>query len=178
VVDYDALTWALPKVLAVLGGEEEEVRGGGSGEAAAPALNQPRIQCHYASFHAFSALVARAAAKVRAAEAAAAAAAEGAVPAGGAGGAAAAPPSSIHSGISPSCNSKHGIDSDSEDEWESSEKYATAFAARVGAADEGGGGCSGSSTPLEVDCRTLGIPTPQPTEAYIYSLRRRLGGKD
>jgi len=161
-VDYDTLTWALPKVLAHLprmvassdasgeeqGGREEQV---------------PLVRTHHASYEDFSELLVKAAA--------AAAADAGAYGSGGGCGAAElvkpSPPAAT--------SSKHGIDSDSEDEWEDSEGFAKTFASTVGG-DDSSGSAQGES-PAAKAARQLGVSFPPPSQAYIYTLTRKLPQK-
>ena len=154
-VDYDTLTWALPKVLAA----------GGGGAT-------PHLQCHFASHGAYCSLV-----KAAAAAQAAGAGGEGGGGAAAAGGAGAGAPAAAAAAAAPAA-SRHGIDSDSEDEWESSESYARAFAATVGAGGGGGAATSGGSdAELAAACAALGVDVPVGAQAYIYALRRRGGAR-
>ena len=116
-VDYDTLSWALPRVL------------GGEGGRGAP----PHIEAACASLDAYCALVLQ-----RAAERAAAP-----VPGGAEAGQEGAGGAGAPSLSAASSTSKHGIDSDSEDEYEQSQACARAFAQTVGRGEGGEGGEGG-----------------------------------
>ena len=160
-MDYDTLTWALPKVLAHLPRMANSDASGVEQEEKEEQI--PLVYTHHASYGDFSELLVKAAA--------AAAAAVGTSGSGGGCGAA-----ELVKPSSPAVtSSKHGIDSDSEDEWEDSEGFAKTFASTVGG-DDSSGSAQGES-PAAKAARQLGVSFPPPSLAYIYTLTRKLPQK-
>lgn len=150
-VDYDTLTWTLPKVLEHFPRGTSGVQQGGEGKEV---QHIPLVHTHHASYKDFSELVIKAAAAGANGSGGACEAAESVKP---------SPPAAT--------SSKHGIDSDSEDEWEASEAFAKNFASTVGG-DDSSGSAQGEG-PAARAARQLGLTLPPPSQAYIYMLTRK-----
>jgi len=155
VVDYDALTWALPKALTVA-----QAAAAAGGAAAPPQLRRfarpggehgvPLVRCDDVGYDAHCALL-EAAGGFCAGEGA------GTEDGGGAGG----------------CHGAHRVgDSDSGDEWEDPRGAAEAFSASVGAGLEAPASHPGRAAAQRAAAR-LSVPFAEPCEGSVWELRRR-----
>jgi len=163
-VDYDSLTWTLPKVLSLLpeGTHQREPRE--TLQTQRSSFEEecsefiPLVKCKHASYSFFSQLLENAARvkNEKLGERANLSAGKGTK----------ITESSILA------NTKHGIDSDSGDEWEDPNRFSKAFASSVGGdalfASEGS-----LQDPISLAAQFLSVSHPPPSQAYIYILKRK-----
>jgi hypothetical protein len=172
VVDYDALSWTLP----VLAAERQRMRGEGRGEGSGEGPARVSIRSDSALYSTYLKELAEIA-NAPSSTATARSSSNGEKEA----------PLSTTS----TSTTLHGIDSDSEDEWENNALYAQNLLSSLGGACEQTGEASSASaesgaasdSPASADAELrraaakgaarLGVPFTDPLKAYLYVLRRK-----